>query len=447
MQPSNPALVALGRRGRHLIVIVVLVAIAGAVVTRLWADEPARTGASNAPATVPAAAQLDSTTAENTDSRAALAAARRAVRRQPLSDEQAKAEAAELRKLYAQPSEQWPKPHVDPGVKFVELGRLSKPEYPANNPFSKDKVELGKQLFFDARLSGSGQIACASCHDPDLAWADGRTTSFGNVRTKLRRNAPSILFSAYATSLFWDGRSGSLEDQFRAPVLAHDEMNAKPDAVAKRLNELPEYKESFKKVFGADEVTLADAAKAVATFERSIAPTTGRSDFDKFLAGDGAALSDSAVRGLHLFRTDARCINCHNGPAFTDNQFHDLGLSYYGRELEDLGRYDATNEAKDVGKFRTPSLRNVGRTRPYMHNGIFELDAVIRMYNAGMATLVRKPDQKDDPLFPTKDPLLQPLHLNDQDQADLKAFLESLNEPQSRMRPPKLPPEPAVRTG
>ena len=132
-------------------------------------------------------------------------------------------------------------------------------------------------------------------------------------------------------------------------------------------------------------------------------------------------------------------MNCHSGPAFTDGQFHDLGLSYYGRTLEDLGRYRVTNEAADVGRFRTPSLRDVTGTRPLMHNGLFELTGVINMYTAGMAALRRKPEQKEDPRFPTKSPLLKPLGLNAQDREDLAAFIKTLEEPRLRVWAPELP--------
>lgn len=361
---------------------------------------------------------------------------------EPATVAQYLARAKELRAIYSGPVSDWPRPTIDAGVEYREIGKLSPtPEFPAENPFTKEKEALGRALFFDPRLSGSGQIACASCHDPDLAWADGRTVSFGHSRTALKRNAPSILFSAYQKSLFWDGRAASLEEQFNGPVIAHDEMNGDPQTIEARLDAVPEYREQFKQVFGADHVTLANAAKAVATFERGVSKLAGRSDFDRFMSGKANALSDAAVRGLHVFRTSGRCMNCHSGPLFTDGQFHDLGFSFYGRKLQDLGRYEVTKEAKDVGRFRTPSLRDVGRTRPYMHNGLLELPGVIAAYNAGMVSLTRSKDQKDDPLFPTKDKLLKPLGLGSLERDDLKEFLLSLDEPLLRVRPPALPPD------
>ncbi|MGA0061064.1 MAG: cytochrome-c peroxidase, partial [Planctomycetota bacterium] len=165
----------------------------------------------------------------------------------------------------------------------------------------------------------------------------------------------------------------------------------------------------------------------------------GSAAFDRFLAGEAEARDDAAVRGLHLFRTKARCANCHHGPLLTDFGFHDLGLSYYGRKFEDLGRYRVTGDPADVGRFKTPSLRNVARTAPYMHNGLFALDGVLNMYSAGMATLRRKPEQADDPLFPTKSPLLKELDLDAGEKADVIAFLEALTERRRRVRPPEMP--------
>lgn len=347
--------------------------------------------------------------------------------------------AAELRVAYAKPSAQWPAAHVDPDVKFVELGLVPAPVFPTTNPYSKDKAELGKLLFFDPRLSGSGQIACASCHDPDLAWADGRTTSFGHSRTSLKRNAPSILNISHVPHVFWDGRAASLEEQATAVVLNQDEMRNDAATVAARLARIPAYPALFKAAFGDDSTTLERAAMAIATFERTI--VTRPNKFDQFLKGKTDALSDSAVRGLHLYRTDARCMNCHLGPTFSDNLFHNDNLTYYGRKFEDLGRYNVTKQAADIGRFKTPSLRNISRTGPYMHNGLFpHLDGALRAYNAGMGVIRRKPEQKDDPLFPSKSPHLRSLGLNEHDIADLRTFLESLAETPLRVRP-DLPPD------
>ena len=163
-------------------------------------------------------------------------------------------------------------------------------------------------------------------------------------------------------------------------------------------------------------------------------------EFDAFASGRNNALTDEALVGLHLFRTDARCMNCHNGPLFSDDEFHNLGMTHYGRRFEDLGRYNVTEEPTDVGKFRTPSLRNVVNTSPYMHNGLLDLDEALLLYNAGMPNERRRKGQLEDPLFPAKSPLIKPLGLNEQDLSDLKAFLASLSEPHRRIPPPELPP-------
>lgn len=364
-----------------------------------------------------------------------------------LSEVQYRDLAGVLRSVYTQPADQWPKPHVDEGVAFVELGLMpAETPYPADNPPDDAKAELGKLLFFDGRLSGPGQMSCASCHTADLGWADGRARSLGHGAHQLSRNTPSMLNSAFMPALFWDGRAESLEDLVVAVLTNIKEMNATPDHAVNTVAAIPGYVERFEAVFGKDSVNMDNIAKAMATHIRTVRSEPS-SAFDRFLMGDSKQLSDSAVRGLHLFRTDARCVNCHSGPMLTDNQFHDLGLSYYGRKYEDLGRYEVTHDNDDVGKFKTPSLRNVSRTAPYMHVGFFDLKGVVNMYNAGMATLKPKPEQADDPLFPTKSPLLEPLHLNEQDRADLVAFLESLTERRRRDLAPTLPEDPgATRT-
>jgi cytochrome c peroxidase len=244
-----------------------------------------------------------------------------------------------------------------------------------------------------------------------------------------------ILNAGHLQTPFWDGRVKSLEEQAMAVLNNEDEMRSGPELVRERLLAIDGYTNQFTAAFGSPEPTIGRVVQAIATFERTI--NSRSNPFDKFLLGDTNALSDSALRGLNLFRTTARCINCHHGPNFTDGRFHNEGLSYYGRKYEDLGRYKVTNLPEDVGRFKTPSLRNVARTGPYMHNGLFELDGVLAMYNAGMPNVRPTPKQRDDPLFPKKSPLLKPLGLNERDLADLKAFLESLSEARFHVRPPE----------
>lgn len=353
---------------------------------------------------------------------------------------------ADLRAAYAKPPTEWPAPLVDEGVPWKELGLLPLPEARPVQPRQVDpKVRLGHTLFFDPRLSRTQEMACASCHDPDLAWADGRTVSFGLGRSPLKRNSPSLLNASFIDTLFWDGRASSLEDQARQVLLNEQEMGSSEPLLKERLAAHEGYQRQFTAAFGDADVTLDRVAEALAAYERTL--VGGRSPFDAFLKGNSKALSDEALLGLDLFRREARCINCHNGPQFSDGRLHDVGLSYFGRKYEDLGRYRVTNDAADSGKFRTPPLRNVTRTAPYMHNGLFSsLQGVLNMYNAGMPTLTPKEHQVADPTFPKKSPLLRPLGLNKQDLQDLLAFLESLEEPPLRVRPLPLPgidPDPA----
>ncbi|WP_312318145.1 cytochrome c peroxidase [Stenotrophomonas sp.] len=330
-----------------------------------------------------------------------------------------------LRQLYAQPVAAWPAPQIDPGVRWKELGVLPPVQHPAYNPTSPAKVALGKRLFNEPALSRSGQIACASCHEADLGFADGRRVSFGHDRQTGRRNAPSVRMSAYATSLFWDGRAATLEDQALLPIADPKEMAFTADEATARLRSDAGYRARFQEVFGDAQVTPAQLAQAIASFQRSLAPQRDR--FDRFLGGSRTLLDDTELRGLHLFRTKARCMNCHNGPALTDNAFHNLGLHFHGRAREDLGRYEITGNPADSGAFRTPSLRGVARTAPYMHIGSLKtLDAVLLFYNVGGG----KPRARDDVTgtgpFPQPDPLVQSLGLNAEERQALKAFLEVL---------------------
>lgn len=344
-----------------------------------------------------------------------------------------------LREAYAKPPAEWPAMIVDEGVEAAELGLLPDVEFPDDNPYSKEKAELGRQLFYDPRLSASGEMACASCHDPDLGWADGRTVSFGRQRLELQRNAPTAMNAGHMDILFWDGRADSLEDLTLKVIENEKEMHGVGDEVALIINEVPEYRAQVKDVFGEDEVTIDAITKAVATFVRTI--NGGHSDFDRFLKGRPDALSDSALRGLHLFRTKAMCMNCHSGPTLSDNLLHATGLSLYGTPREDLGAYHITGDPKNSGEFKTPALRHVSRTGPYMHHGLFEsLLVTVRAYNGGMIEPRAKKDRPNDPLLPKNSPLLHELNLTDAELHDLVAFLESLEEPHRRVLPPTLPP-------
>jgi cytochrome c peroxidase len=355
----------------------------------------------------------------------------------------ARTEAAEqLRDVYRGPPATWPAPHVDEGVAWQEIGTLPPVMHPEQNPFNREKMLLGKLLFFDARLSASGKIACVSCHDPGLAWADGRPVSQPPSRSP-GRNTPTIRNVGHRAALFWDGRAATLEQQAEEALCNPLEMAASSDNVVGLLTASPRYLELFAAAFPDRPVSLSGVVEAIACYERSI--VGGRSRFDAFFRGDGAALSDAEILGLDLFRRDARCMNCHHGPTFSDDRLHVLGLSFFGKSNEDLGRYDVSTDPADSGRFLTPSLRDVTRTQPLMHSGRFSLSGVLNMYNAGMVRLRRRGALRDDPLVPVTSPHLRPLGLNRQDLADLAAFLAALEEPPDPEQPPQLPADSRIR--
>ncbi len=342
-----------------------------------------------------------------------------------------------LRLLYERPVEQWPRPWIDSGVHWKPLGALPKDsiylEWERN-----DTVKLGKLLFFDPRLSSSNQISCSSCHDPDLAWQDGRRVSLGNDHLQGSRNTPSLLNVFIQKELFWDGRAPNLGSQAVQPLTEHHEMDMNLRKLPRKLGKIKGYREMFRKVYGTRKIDLAEITGALAAFEKTIRSRKNR--FDRFVEGNYKMLSDQEIEGLHLFRTKARCMNCHYGTYFTDLKYHNIGLTYYGRKYEDLGRYQVTKRAADVGKFKTPSLRNLLHTRPWMHNGLFDnLGGIINMYNSGMHQLDNRVDRAADSLYPHTDTLLRPLYLTKEEKTSLLVFLKALNGVEYKMPRPELP--------
>lgn len=330
-----------------------------------------------------------------------------------------------LRAVYRQAPAQWPAAHWSDGVPRRELGPLLPPVEPADNPGTPEKTALGQRLFEDPRLSRSGQIACANCHDRQLGWGDGRQVSFGHDRQAGRRNAMDVSMAPYSNHQFWDGRGGSLENQARFPIHDPLEMANSVKRMERQLRRDDHYREQFKAAFGDGRIAMDNVARAIAAYQRTLYPRNRV--FDRYLAGRDNALSDNQLLGLHLFRTKARCINCHNGPTLSDDGFHNLGIHFFGREREDLGRYEVTGNPADSGAFRTPSLRNVPRNGPYMHNGLFpHLEGIVNMYNAGAFRPRPVGDQATDPTFPQTDPLLQPLGLSAAERDALVDFLSTL---------------------
>lgn len=348
-----------------------------------------------------------------------------------------------LRAVYSRPSAEWPAPTLDDGVPHRELAALTDDSIrPAAGEYAALAVAdqralstLGERLFFDPRLSASNQISCASCHDPDLAWGDGRRRSFGHDRQRGGRNAPSLLNVGHWDRLFWDGRASSLEEQSLDPLQDHAEMSESIDRLAPELAGVKGYRKLFTKAYGEDSITVARISRALAAFQRKL--SSRRSPLDRFIGGDYDALSNAELRGLHLFRTKARCLNCHNGPLLSDQQFHNQGTHLLGRPDEDLGRYYITEDWSDAGAFRTPSLRDVVYTGPYLHHGLIaELREVLQMYNAGMPQVIPRGVREDAERLPQHDPLLRPLDLTESEIDDLMAFLEAVSvRPHARRIP------------
>jgi len=343
-----------------------------------------------------------------------------------------------LRIIYSRPPSQWPAPTVDKGVNFTELGVLPASPINLKNDTVKKIVSLGKLLFFDPRLSASNQISCSSCHIPDLNWADGREVSVGHDHAVNTRNAPSLENVWAVKRLFWDGRAESLEDQAQSPLTSSIEMHQEMKVLPKKLKKIKGYRTLFTDAFGNDKITITQIFKSLADYQRTI--VSRKADFDRFLEGNKNALTDQQLVGLHLFRTKARCVNCHNGPLFTDNDFHNVGLTYYGRKYEDLGLYNVTKKAEDVGKFKTPSLRNVMRTGPWFHNGLFgDMDGIMNMYNVGMPVQKVRPEQVNDPLLPKNDKLLRGLRLSKGERNAVISFLHAISTAPWKDQAPVLP--------
>lgn len=319
---------------------------------------------------------------------------------------------------------------------------------PEDNPLTPEKIALGRDLFFDKRLSADDSISCAVCHDPTLAFTDGKPVAEGIGGKRGARNTPTILNAMFHSEQFWDGRAATLEEQALQPVVNPLEMGMPSvEAVVNKLKGIPEYAARFQKVFGRP-ITAADVARAIAAFER--AQLSGDAPFDRFIAGDRQAISEAAQRGWRLFQGKARCLTCHGfnptAPFFTDFQYHNIGvgmrathnfeslartvqrLALQGKltpqEIDrlaltegfsELGRFLTTRQPKDLGAFKTPGLRDVALTAPYMHDGSLKtLREVIEFYNRG-----GEPN-------PNLDGGIVPLDLSEQEIADLEAFLETL---------------------
>ena len=280
-------------------------------------------------------------------------------------------------------------------------------KHPKDNPQTAAKVALGRHLFFDKRLSSDNTISCASCHDPAKGWSNGERFATGVGGQVGGRSAPTIINATYNMFQFWDGRSGSLEDQALGPIQNPIEMGMTLPEVVKKLNAIPGYRDQFQKVFGSD-VTAENIGRAIAAYERTV--LSGDAPFDRFVAGDKQALSEGAQRGKNLFFGQAHCSACHTGPGFTDHAFHNLGVGH-GKEF-DRGRNVVSKVVGDTGSFKTPGLRDIAKTGPYMHDGSLKtLEDVVDYYDKGGTPN----DYLDEEIFELK--------LTKEQKADLVLFL------------------------
>ena len=314
------------------------------------------------------------------------------------------------------------------------------------------KAELGKILFFDEKLSGDNSLSCAICHDPSNFFTDKETMGFGYPGSLYFRNTPTVVNAHLSKYVYWDGRlpASDLPTLVRDHISEANFMNADGRLVLERLRQVPEYQQQFEDIFGGDP-SYGRTLEVLTAFLKSL--TSQNVPLDNYLKGDENALTEDAKAGLALFKGKANCIQCHYGPMLSDGGFHSLGVpenqdifkeperhitfrrffkvfgvSEYANLREDWGRYAVTKEDEDKGKFRTPTLREVAKTPPYMHNGMLAtLDEVIEFYNQGGGA------------HPNKDPLLKPLGLTEEEKQQLKAFLESLSGDNFSIKTPRIP--------
>ncbi len=311
----------------------------------------------------------------------------------------------------AKDSDPWLRPEVAPA--------------PPENLPDDSRIKLGEMLFWDPRLSKKGAMSCASCHNPALGWSDGLPTAVGFDMQKLGRATPTILNTAFNTIQMWDGRKANLEDQALGPIEAAGEMNLPLHEMVSRLKSIPGYSSHFEKAYPGQGISEVTVARAIASFERTVLST--ESPFDRWRRGDEQAVSATAKRGFELFTGKAKCAICHMGYNFTDNGFHNIGVKDDGAS-PDVGRFAQRKVKSMHGAFKTPTLRDIALTAPYMRNGMYTtLTEVVEHYNRGG-------DVKDN-----LDINIVPLDLSAAEVADVVAFMESLTGAPRVVHVPVLP--------
>lgn len=304
---------------------------------------------------------------------------------------------------------------------LVPLGKIP---IPTESQMTPEVLKLGQMLFFDPRLSGANDRSCATCHDPEKGYGDGQPTFEMINGEPGARNSPTIINAGYYTSLFWDGRAKSLEEQALGPIENPNEMNQNLNELVEELKSIDGYEKYFAAAY-TDGITIDNIAKSIAAFERQI--TVEDTRYDQYMEGNMEALTQQELRGLELFTGKAMCSTCHNGPNLSDNNFYNVGL-----ESDDEGLYALTKKAGDMGKFRTSGLYGITHTAPYMHDGsIATLEEVINYYNKGG-------DENRNKSFYLKN-FMSPIGLTDGEKTDLLAFLKVLGGEVPNYEAPELP--------
>ncbi|MET4260083.1 cytochrome c peroxidase [Bradyrhizobium sp. S3.12.5] len=295
--------------------------------------------------------------------------------------------------------------------------------FPDDNPYSAAKAGLGQMLFFDPLLSRSRTVSCATCHNPSLSWGDGLAHAIGEDPRGLPLRSPTLIDVAFSEPLGWDGKFRDIEAVTFGPITGRANMNLTESELIERLSTAPAYGDAFANAFGDRAITRPRIEAALATFERTI--VAGESPFDRWITGDDAAISAPAKRGFEIFNGKARCSNCHSGPSFTDGSFQDIGTATgdnIGR-----GRLFPTSQKLRYA-FKTPTLRDVTRRAPYMHDGsVATLEQVIELYNNGGIDR------------PSRSPSIRPLFLTADEKSDLIAFLQTLTASSPAVPFPEVP--------
>jgi len=292
------------------------------------------------------------------------------------------------------------------------VGNLPAVQIPVDNPQTTDKILLGKKLYYDTRLSKDNTISCATCHDPAQGWSDAGPTSKGINGQLGGRRSPPVSNAAYSPLQFWDGRSPSLEEQAKGPIENPIEMGNTHDAMIRTVDDIPGYVEEFKQVFGTSPITVDQVAKAIAAYERTIVTTD--SPFDRFVRGDEKAMTCLEKKGLEIFNGKGHCTACHWGGYFSDGRFHNIGVTTAVGAKPDSGRFDVTRDPRDIGAFKTPTVRDAALRAPYLHNGTEkDLEALVRFYDRG-----------GDVDRSSLDAMILPLGLSEQEIKALVAFMK-----------------------